>query len=122
MLDALHIECFCLAQLIHVIIYLLIAYGRKLHDGGLPNPTGPLPILHHRPSCMQIAKSKAQTNENPCGMHIHNSLSNVAIHMPCVNMHLTGHYQLEMVFVLPTIPMGDDALLGSDCILTISVA
>ena len=54
-------------------------------------------------------------------MHIHDSLSNVAIHMPCVNMHLAGHYQLEMVFAhvyLLVIPMGDDALHGSDCIST----
>ena len=54
-------------------------------------------------------------------MHVHDSLSNVAIHMPCINMHLAGQYQLEMVFVhvyLLIIPIGDDALHGSDCILT----
>ena len=35
--------------------------------------------------------------------NLRNSLSNVAIpraiHMPCINIHYGGHYQLEMVFV-----------------------
>ena len=40
----------------------------------------------------------AESTKNLC-----NSLSNVAIpqaiHMPCINIHYAGHYQLEMVFV-----------------------
>ena len=34
-------------------------------------------------------------------MHIHNSLSNVAIHTHYINIHHTGHYQSEMGFVHP---------------------
>ena len=42
-------------------------------------------------------------------MHVHNSLSNVAIHIPCINIHCVGHYQLEMVFAcahFPPVVMG----------------
>ena len=35
--------------------------------------------------------------------NLRNSLANVAIpraiHMPCINIHYAGHYQLEMVFM-----------------------
>ena len=53
---------------------------------------------------MQKAKSKLSPRViNPHEMHLHNSLSNVAIardiHMPCINIHPTGRYQLEIVFV-----------------------
>ena len=47
---------FRLAQLIHVVVYLLIVYGslryfkRNSRDGGLRNPTGPLPVFYHRPA------------------------------------------------------------------------
>ena len=57
-------------------------------------------------------------------MHKHNSLSNVAIHMPWINIHHAGSYLLEMVFALarmPPIAMGN-TLHGSDYILVISVA
>ena len=83
---------FCLAQLIHVVIYLLIVHGllryfkRNSHDGDLPNPTGPLPIFHNKPSYTHAAKSKLSLIKNPRDMHVHNGLSNVAIHMFCVNM------------------------------------
>ena len=89
---------FHLAQLMHIVVYLLIVYGllryfkRNSCDGSLPNPTWPLPVLHHRPSYTQKAKSKLSTIKNPYDRHIHNSLSNVAIHMPCVNIHCAGHY------------------------------
>ena len=78
-------------------------------DGSLPNPTGPLPIFHHRPFYTQESKSKLSLIENPHDMYIHNSLSKVAIHMPYINIHHIVRYQLEMVFVcahLSPIAMG----------------
>ena len=119
-----HYCTFCLAQLIHIVIYLLIVYGllryfkQNLCDGGLPNPTGPLPVFHHRPSFAQKGKSKLSPIKNPRDMHVHSSLSNVAIHIPCINIHCAGRYQLEMVFVharLPLIAMGN-TLHGFDSI------
>ena len=58
----------------------------------------------YRPSYAQKAKSKLSPIKNPCDMHSHNSLSNVAIHIPCVNIHRAGHYQLEMVFMCACLP------------------
>ena len=87
---------FCLTQLINVVIYLLIVYGllryfkRNSCDGGLLNPTEPLPVFHHRASYAQKVKSKLSPIKNPSDRHIHNSLSNVLIHMPCVNIHRAG--------------------------------
>ena len=72
---------FRLAQLIHVVIYLLIVYGllryfrRNSCDSGLFNPSGPLPVSHHRPSCAQKAKSKLSPIKNPHYRYVHNSLS-----------------------------------------------
>ena len=88
---------FRLAQLIHLVIYLLIVHGflryfkQNLCDGNLPNPTGLLPIFHDKPSYMHTAKSRLSLIKNSRDIHayIHNYLSNVAIHMPCVNMHLS---------------------------------
>ena len=80
------IALFRLAHLIHVVIYLLIVYGyfkQNSHDGSLPNSTGPLPEICHGPSHAQTAESKFSTIKNPHDMHIHNSLSNVAIHTLC---------------------------------------
>ena len=97
---------FGLAQLIHIVIYLLIVYGllryfkQNSHDISLLNPTGPLPVFHHRPSYGQKAKSNLSPIRNPRDRHVHNSLSNVVIHIPCVNIHRAGYYQLEMVFLL----------------------
>ena len=104
----LHYYNFCLAQLIHVVIYLVIVYGlltppeviqQTLHDGGLPDLTGPLlPIFHHRPSYKPGTKSKLSPIEN---LHIVYACTqqslNVAVHMSCVNMHCIGRYQLEVV-------------------------
>ena len=80
---------FRLAQLMHVVIYLLIVYGllryfkQNSRDSGLLiNFTGPLPVFHHRRSYTQKAKSKLSPIRNPRDSHVHNSLSNVAIHMP----------------------------------------
>ena len=115
---------FFLAQLIHVVIYLLTVYGllryfkQNSHDSSLLNPTGPLPVFHHRPSYVQKVKFKLSPIKNPRYRHVHNSLSNVVIHMPCINIHRAGHYQLEMVFLrvrLPRIAMGN-TLHGFDCI------
>ena len=67
---------------------------------------------------MQTMKSKLNPVKYPRHMHVHNSLLNVAIHMPCVNIHCAECYQLEMVFAcahLPPIAMGN-TLHGSDCI------
>ena len=81
---------FCLARLIHIVIYLLIVYHygllrylrRNSRDSGLLNLTGPLPVFHHRRSYAQKAKSKLSTIRKPRDRHAHNSLSNVVIHMP----------------------------------------
>ena len=110
-----------LACLVHGVIYLLIVYGhfkRNLCDGSLPNSTGTLPVFHHRPPYIQILNSKLSPIKNPCDIHVHNSFLNVAIHMPCINIHHAGHYQLEMVIAhtrLPAIAVGN-ALHGSDCV------
>ena len=68
--------------------------------------------------CKPRSSSYINPIKNPCAYHIHNSLSNVVIHMPCINIHCTGHYQLEMVFAcvhFPLIAMGN-TLHGSDYI------
>ena len=86
---------FCLAQLIHIVIYLLIVHGllryfkRNSHDGDLPNPTGPLPIFPNRLSYTHTAKSKLSSIKNPRDMRVHNSPSNVAIHMLCLHVAIT---------------------------------
>ena len=102
-----------------VIVYGLLRYYKdNLHDGSLPNPTRPLPVFHHRPSYAQNTKSKLSLIKNPCDIHVHNSLSNVAIHMPWINIHHAGRYQLEMVFTcerLRPITM-DNTIHRSDCI------
>ena len=83
---------FCLAQLIHVVIYLLTVHGllryfkQNSHDGDLPNPTGPLPIFHNRPFYTHATKSKLSLIKNPRDMCVHNSLSNVAIHILCLHV------------------------------------
>ena len=64
--------------------------------------------------------SDSDKESNPCDRHVHNSLSNVVIHMRRVNIHRAGHYQLEMVFLqldvrLPPIAM-DNTLHRFDCI------
>ena len=52
LLYAFHYLTFSLAQLVHVVIYLLIPYGllgyfkQNSCDGNLPNFTGPLPVFH----------------------------------------------------------------------------
>ena len=86
------------------MIYLLIVYGLlryfKLNsrDGGLPNPTGLLcvPVFHLK----HKSKVQTQSDKNSRNMHVHNSLLNVAIHIPCINIYHTGYYQLEIVFAL----------------------
>ena len=124
LLDAF--RTFCLVQLMHIVVYMLIVYRllryfkRNSRDDGLLNPTGPLPVFHHRQSCAQKAKSKLSPikNSNPHDRHIHYSLSNVIIHVPCVNIHCAGHYQLGMVFLrerLSPIAMGN-TLHGFDSI------
>ena len=43
-------------------------------------------------------------------MHVHNSLLNVTIHMPCVNMYYAGRYQWQMDYeraYLTLIAMGN---------------
>ena len=53
-----------------VIVYgLLRYYKHNWHDGGLPNPTGPLPVFHHRPSYAQNTKSKLSLIKNPRVIH-----------------------------------------------------
>ena len=49
-------------------------------------PTGPLPVFHHKPSYVQTAKSKLSLIKNPRDRHVHNSLSNHALH----NIHCAG--------------------------------
>ena len=82
-------------------IYGLVRYfKRNTRDGSLLNPAGPLPAryqFHHRLSYAQKAKSKHSPIK--INLRVHNSLSNVVIHMPRINIHRAGHYQLEMVFL-----------------------
>ena len=109
----LHYCTFCLAQLMHAVMYLLIVYGLlryfkwNLCHGSLPNPTGPLPVVHH-----SILRTKgviqARSSKESMWYALHNSLSNVAfpraIHMPCINIHHAGRYQLEIAFVHACLP------------------
>ena len=46
---------------------------------------------------MHTVKSRLSLIKNPHDMYVHNSLSNVAVHMACVNKYRARHYQLEMV-------------------------
>ena len=90
----------------HVVIF-----KQNSCDGGLPNPTGPLSIFHHRPSypVVQTAKSKFNPIKNPHDMQIHKSLKHSHSHI-YINMHHAGHYQLEMAFEhvhLPPSAMGN---------------
>ena len=49
---------FPLAQLLHIVIDVLIVYGllryfkQKSYDGGLPNPTGLLPVFQQVILCV----------------------------------------------------------------------
>ena len=54
-------------------------------------PQRQYPAFHHRPFYMQ--KPKLSPIKNLRDIHIHNSLSNVVIHMPRVNIHHAGYYQ-----------------------------
>ena len=87
---------FHLAQLMHIVVYLLIIYGllryfkQNLRDGSLLNPTGLLLIFHHTPTYAQKTKSKLSPIKNPHDRHVHNSFSNIVIHLPCVNIHRAG--------------------------------
>ena len=80
----------------HTVVYLLIVYGllrylkQKSRDGSLLNPTGLLLIFHHTQTYAQKAKSKLSPIKNPRDRYVHNSLSNVVIHLPCVNIHCAG--------------------------------
>ena len=68
--------------------------------------------------CKPRSPSYINPIKNPRLCHVHNSLSNVVIHMLCINIHCAGHYQLEMVFTcahFPSIAMGN-TLHGSDYI------
>ena len=58
---------------------LLRYFKQNSCDGSLLNPTGPLPIFHHRPSYTQNVKSKLSLIKNLRDWHVHNSLSNVVI-------------------------------------------
>ena len=99
----------------HVVIYLLIVYGllryfkRNSCDSGLLiNLTGPLPVFHHRRSYTQKAKSKLSPIRNPRDRYVHNSLSNVVIHMP----------HLALTFACRALSIGNGFLacaLTSDC-------
>ena len=55
-------------------------------------PLGHYPYsTDYRPSYVQKAKFKLSPIKNPRYRHVHNSLSNVVIHMPCVDIHRAGH-------------------------------
>ena len=75
---------FRLAQLMHVVVYLLIVCGLLRYFK--KNRDGSLILLGHypysitgRPSYMQKVKSKVSLIKNPRDRHVHNSLSNVVI-------------------------------------------
>ena len=99
LLDALHYCTFYLAQLIGIIIYLITVYGlldissKHLCDGSLHNPTEPLPVFHDRQSHPKCKVQAQPDKESMWYARIQHGLSNVAICMPCVNMHHAGHYQ-----------------------------
>ena len=42
--------------------------------------------------------------KNPQDMDVHNSLTNVAIHIPCVNIYRAEQYQLAIFFTHARIP------------------
>ena len=71
--------CFIITPF-NVVIYLLIVYGllryfkQNQHNNGLLNPSGPLPIFHHKPSWHKKAKSKLSLIKNPCDVLAHNNL------------------------------------------------
>ena len=80
----------------HGVVYLLIVYGllryfkRNSQDDSLLNPTGLLLVFHHMPTYAQKVKSKLSPIKNPRDRYVHNSLSNVVIHLPCINIHHAG--------------------------------
>ena len=84
----------------------IVIFEAKFARWRLSNPTGQLPVIHHKASHLTSREVQAQSDKNPCDMHMHvpNSPSNIAIHMPCVDMHCAGHYQLEMVFTCVHLP------------------
>ena len=89
--------CFIITPF-NAVIYLLIVYGllryfkQNQHNDGLFKPTGPLSIFHHKPSWHEKAKFKLSLIKNPRDVLAHNSLSKVAITMPCITIHCAGHY------------------------------
>ena len=83
-------DCWDISNKISVMAVCLISLGHYPY------------VFHHRPSYLQKAKSKLSLRViNQHNMHLHNSLSTVAIlrALPCINIHRAGHYQLEMVIV-----------------------
>ena len=95
----IHMMAVCLIPLCHCIAMYLYS------------TTGHLTCKPQNPSYTNLIK-------NPRAYHVHNSLSNVVTHIPCINIHCAGHYQLEMAFTcvhFPPIAMGN-TLHGSDYI------
>ena len=91
--SGLFVNCIWIAEMFH----------QNSCDGGLLNPTRPLPIFHHRPSYSQKAKSKLSPMKNLHDRHVRTQqpLKCSHIHMPCINV--------------PQITMGN-TLHGFDCI------
>ena len=86
-------------------------FKQNSHDGGLPKGNWATTYIPLQAMCPMILHSKAKSNcklssiKNPRDMHKHNSLSNVAIHMPFVKIHLTvcilhTYLRLQWVMVL----------------------
>ena len=54
---------------------------------------------------LHAKKCKLSPIISPRNMHIHNSLSYVAINMLYINIHHTGHYELEVIFMCARLPL-----------------
>ena len=95
-------DCWGISSKIHLMLICLI-------------PLGHYPCFIIRPSYVHTTKPKLSLINNPCDKHVHNSLSNVAVHMACVNMQCAGHYHDFTCALLSLLAMGN-TLHGSDCI------
>ena len=105
-------------NLFDICIWIAWYFKQNLRDGSLPIPTKPLPVFHDRPSHPNCKVQAQPDKESMWYACIHHGLSNVAIYMPCVNMHHAGYYQLEMIFEhvhISPIAMSN-ILHGSDCL------
>ena len=72
-------------------------FKRNLCDGGLLNPTEPIPCIPSQ--AILHAKPKLSPIKNPRDIHIHSSLLNVVIHMPRINISMHTNFNLKNFLV-----------------------